>query len=100
MIGIRQLVVSEFSSRHKDRVCPLELHHGSNPPSLEFLHFKINQSEKFGFSVPDWFAPYSLFAQPATQEEKIRPYLGLSTNWSSGSYKWPNCSAVKRILPQ
>ena len=58
IIETGKVVVSEVSFEHKDLIYQLGKHHGSAPPALDLLPFKVTTSEKFGFYIPDWAESY------------------------------------------
>ena len=58
MIESRKLVVSEVSFLFKDTIYQLGKHHASIPPALNALPFKVMQSEKLGFYIPEWVESY------------------------------------------
>jgi hypothetical protein len=58
MIESRKLVVSEVSSLFKETIYQLGKHHGSSPPPLSVLPFKVVRSEKWGYYIPEWVESY------------------------------------------
>jgi hypothetical protein len=58
IIETKKIVVSEVSHIYKNTIYELGKHHSSAPPSLDSLPFKINQTESFGFFIPEWADSY------------------------------------------
>ncbi|PWT71819.1 MAG: hypothetical protein C5B59_17135 [Bacteroidetes bacterium] len=58
IIETGKLVASEFSFDHKEVIYQLGRHHGSSPPPIESLPFKVRSTDHFQFYVPEWVDTY------------------------------------------
>jgi hypothetical protein len=58
IIEAKRIVASEVPYIYKDIIYELGKHHSGHPPSQVSLPFKIQQTENFGFPVPEWADSY------------------------------------------
>jgi flavin reductase (DIM6/NTAB) family NADH-FMN oxidoreductase RutF len=54
----KKLVVSEVDFEHKEVIYRLGSHHSAVPPPIDQLPFKVTNSEKFNFYIPQWANSY------------------------------------------
>jgi hypothetical protein len=58
IIENKRLVKSDVSYEYKDIIYQLGKHHGTNPPPLDALPFRVIESEQFRFYIPSWADKY------------------------------------------
>ena len=58
IIETKKIVVSEVPSRYKELIYQLGKHHGTNPPALNGLPFKVKQTDLWNFPIPVWVDNY------------------------------------------
>jgi hypothetical protein len=58
IIESKKIVVSEVPSRFKELIYLLGKHHGTNPPALNGLPFKVKETDKWNFPIPSWVKNY------------------------------------------
>lgn len=58
IIESKKIVVSEVPYIYKDTIYELGKHHSGSPPKADSLPFKIQQTENFGFPIPEWADSY------------------------------------------
>lgn len=59
ILEAKKIVAAGFPSKFKDDVYELGKHHSGNPPTIDALPFKVNETNLHQFPIPEWVTKYN-----------------------------------------